>query len=95
MTEVYTENNEVLQQLWKQYTPDIYEYLEKEKLMEWIKLALERTNTLPNFEQSLTDLEGLMKEYLTQVQNATQEELQSLTMNYSEAVDFLKWLTLT
>ena len=36
-----------------------------------------------------------MKQYLAEVQNATEEELQNVSMNYSEGVDFLKWLTFT
>lgn len=49
MTSTYSENNEDLQALWKKVNPDNEEYVQKEVAFEWIKSALENTNTLSSF----------------------------------------------
>lgn len=46
---MFSEGNEVLQRLWKQYNPEEDEYLEKEKVSEWIKAALQQTNAIEDF----------------------------------------------
>lgn len=43
----------------------------------------------------MTDLDGLLKQYSVEVLGANEEQLENIAFNYSEAVQFLKWLTNT
>jgi hypothetical protein len=65
MASIFSEDNEVLKRLWKEHNPEEEEYLEKEKVVQWIKIALETTNAMENVESSLTDIDGLIREYLS------------------------------
>lgn len=42
---------------------------------------------------SLTDIDSLIREYLSEVHQVTEENTQNLSLNFAEAVDFLRWLT--
>lgn len=41
----------------------------------------------------MTDLEGLIRQYLSEVHEVTEETTHNLALSYAEGVDFLKWLT--
>lgn len=71
MTSVFSEDNEVLKKLWKEHNPEEEEYMEKEKVIEWIKIALQTTNAMENVESSLTDIDGLIRQYLSEVHEVT------------------------
>lgn len=92
MTSVFSEDNEVLKRLWKEHNPEEEEYLQKEKVIKWIKIALQTTNAMENAD-SLTDIDSLIREYLSEVHQVTEENTQNLSLNFAEAVDFLRWLT--
>ena len=68
MASLFTEKSELLEQLWKQFNPTEEEYLEGEPLKEWIKAAYEQNNLLSNYEESMTDTDGLIRQYLLEVQ---------------------------
>jgi hypothetical protein len=50
---------------------------------------------MENVESSLTNIDGLIREYLSEVHQVTEDNTQNLSLSYAEAVDFLKWLTNT
>ena len=64
-------------------------------MVEWVKVALQETNAMENVEQSMTDLDRLVSQYLEEVHQVNEENVQALSLNYTEAVDFLRWLTET
>lgn len=64
-------------------------------MVEWAKVALQETNAMENVEQSMTDLDRLVSQYLEEVHQVNEENVQALSLNYTEAVDFLRWLTET
>lgn len=49
MKSLYSEDNEQLQTLWKDYNKNNDDYLEEVIVIEWIKTVLEKTNALENF----------------------------------------------
>jgi hypothetical protein len=94
MASVFSEDNEVLKGLWKEHNPEEEEYLEKEKVIQWIKTALKTTNAMEDVD-SLTDIDSLIREYLSEVHQVNEENTQNLSLSFAEAVDFLRWLTNT
>jgi hypothetical protein len=43
----------------------------------------------------MTDLDGLIRQYLSEVHEVTEENTQNLSLSYTEGVEFLRWMTNT
>jgi hypothetical protein len=45
----------------------------KEKIVEWAKKALEETNALQSFEESHIDIDGLFRQFISEIHEGNEE----------------------